>query len=448
MEGNLAELLAQEQSKEALEDLVRDLPVSDTAHALTELTPEEQTRVLSILETGQAARLIEAIPEPQAAVIVAVLPPAQAAVLLGNIESDEQVDILAKMPSQRSEEILSAMDLEEARETRKRIEHPRHSAGGLMVTEYLRYQSSSRVEDVIADFRRHVESFSDYAVQYVFVVGAKEQLQGVLRLRDLLLVSPSTAVEDIMIADPVSVTLDTPLQELEDIFDRYRFLGVPVTDSDGALVGVLRRSDVEEAIGERAESDYLKTAGILGGEELRTMPLLLRSRRRLSWLSINIFLNVAAASIIALYQDTLEAVIALAVFLPIISDMSGCSGAQAIAVSIRELTMGLAKPGDLLRVWRKEVTLGIINGLALGGIIAAVALYWKGNIYLGFVVGSALAINTIVAVSVGGLLPLVLKSFDKDPALASGPILTTMTDMIGFFLVLSLAQAMLPLLLR
>ena len=173
------------------------------------------------------------------------------------------------------------------------------------------------------------------------------------------------------------------------------------------------------------------------------MPLRTRSFRRLSWLSINIVLNVIAASVIAAYQDTLSAVIALAVFLPIISDMSGCSGNQAVAVSIRELTLGLVRPYEFMRVVFKEGGVGIINGLALGVLLGTLAFLWKSNVYLGLVVGTALALNTILAVLLGGLIPLLLKALKLDPALASGPILTTVTDMCGFFLVLSFATVLL-----
>jgi len=176
------------------------------------------------------------------------------------------------------------------------------------------------------------------------------------------------------------------------------------------------------------------------------MPLLLRSRRRLAWLSANIVLNIIAASVISLYQETLAAVIAIAIFLPMVSDMSGCSGNQSVAVSLRELALGLAKPVDVVRVWAKEVSVGVINGIVLGILIAVVAWVWKGNSFLGVVIGLALALNTVVAVSVGGVVPLLLKRFNQDPAVASGPLLTTITDVAGFFLVLSLATWMMPLL--
>lgn len=187
----------------------------------------------------------------------------------------------------------------------------------------------------------------------------------------------------------------------------------------------------------------LRMQGIVGGDEIRNLPLLTRSGRRLSWLSINIVLNIFAASIIALYINTLYAVIALAVFLPIISDMSGCSGNQAVAVSMRELALGIVKPEEVRRVWLKEISVGLINGAALGLLLGLVAWAWRGNAYLGLVVGSALTLNTLIAVSLGGISSLVLKRNGVDSAVASGPILTTVTDMCGFFLVLSFAALML-----
>ena len=154
-------------------------------------------------------------------------------------------------------------------------------------------------------------------------------------------------------------------------------------------------------------------------------------------------LNLVAASVIAAYESTLEAAIALAVFLPIISDMSGCSGNQAVAVSLRELSLGVVRPAEILRVLVKELHVGILNGLALGLLLGAVAWLWRGDATLGAIVGSALAINTLVAVSIGGTVPLAIKRFGWDPALASGPILTTLTDVCGFFLTLSFATAVL-----
>jgi magnesium transporter len=260
----------------------------------------------------------------------------------------------------------------------------------------------------------------------------------------LVLTTGRETVQQIMIAGADAVNVLTPVEELQDFFAARPDRGVPVVDQRVRLVGVVRHADVAEALEEQVASDHLKALGIVGGEELRTMPVLTRAWHRLSWLSINILLNIVAASVIALYQDTLSAVIVLAVFLPIISDMSGCSGNQAIAVSMRELTLGVIQPADAWRVWGQELSVGLINALALGTLLGLAAFAWKGNITLSVVVAAALAINTVVAVSLGGLVPLLLRRFGKDPALASGPILTTITDMCGFLLVLSFATATLP----
>jgi magnesium transporter len=246
-----------------------------------------------------------------------------------------------------------------------------------------------------------------------------------------------------MIADPVHVYVHTPLRDLMQIYRQHPYVGFPVLDEGKRLQGVVKRSAIMEASSKQDRNTFLKIAGIIGGEELRSMPMLQRSFRRISWLGPNIVLNMIAASVIALYQDTLQAVIALAVFLPIISDMSGCSGNQAVAVSIRELTLGLIKPTEYLRIFFKEGGLGLINGSVLGILLGTAAFLWKGNLYLGLVVGSALALNSLLSVLIGGSVPLVLRRMRVDPALASGPILTTVTDMCGFFFVLSFASAVL-----
>jgi len=295
------------------------------------------------------------------------------------------------------------------------------------------------VGQVVDDFLNHADAYRDYQVQYTYVVDANDRLIGVLRLRDLLLSGRDRRLKDIMIPRPIAVNHHTTLDELYEFFQGNQFVGVPVVDDDGHLLGVVQRADVDYAWLERADRAMLKRQGIVSGEEIRSMPLLYRARARLSWLSINIVLNLMAASVISYFESTLARAIALAAFLPIISDMSGCSGNQAVGVSIRELTLGLIQPRDVLRVWLKEISVGLINGVAVGLLLGFVAFAWKGSPVLGIVVGVALMLNTMVAVSIGGLIPLILRRFGKDPAMASGPLLTTVTDMCGFFLVLSLA---------
>jgi magnesium transporter len=178
---------------------------------------------------------------------------------------------------------------------------------------------------------------------------------------------------------------------------------------------------------------------------MRTMPVWSRAGRRLAFLTPNIVLNLISVSVIAFFQPTLERVVALAIFLPILSDMSGCSGNQAIAVSMRELALGLVKPNEIARTLKKEISVGLLNGLALGALLGTIAWFMRGHEFaaIGLVIGCALAANSIIAVAIGGTVPLILKSFKLDPAMASGPILTTITDLCGFFFALGLATLVL-----
>jgi magnesium transporter len=441
----LADLVTSQQAAE-VRALIEALPPGDIPRAVSRLSDEDQRGLLALLGPEESAALFEFLSDAQTVGIFEDLPPEQAAAIVEELPSAERADLLAELPSADAAAILEHMPVAEATDTRILLQYPPDTAGGLMITEYVSYPDRFSVGDVVDDLRTQGERYSDYEIQYCYVTDADARLIGVLRLRDLLMAPHTQPVRTLMVEDPLHVQVDDGLDSLKQFVDDHPFVGVPVTDDRGILVGVVRRSAVESALGDRATEAFLAVTGLIGEDELRTMPVLHRARRRLSWLSINIVLNVIAASVIAFYQDTLAAVIALAVFLPIISDMSGCSGNQAVAVSIRELTLGLLKPYEFFRVIAKEGAVGLINGLALGVLLGGVAVLWKGNMYLGLVVGSALLLNTLLAVLLGGLIPLALKALKQDPALASGPILTTVTDMVGFFLVLSFASVMLTLL--
>lgn len=439
----LRELIAT-QSSAQLTKFIETLSPSETARAISRLDADEQQKLLSLLSPEDAADMIEDIPDAQAADLVEDMPSAQAAALLEELSSDHLVDVLGEMDNQASQAILAKMGKEDAKEARMLLEYDPNCAGGLMISEFLVYKTDQTINDVLNDLQINRSEYVDYHVQYFYVVDQEEHLVGVLRMHDMLFPTRGARLDQIMISSPLSVSDKASLSELEEFFEEHNLFGAPVVDDGGRLVGVVLPNAIEEAINKRKTTTFLRLSGIIGGEEFRTMPLFTRSGRRLSWLSMNIVLNIIAASVIALYQDTLAAVITLAVFLPMVSDMSGCSGNQAVAVSMRELSLGLVRPGELIWVLAKEAKIGIINGLVLGLLLGGVAFFWKGNPWLGFVVGGALAANTLVSVTLGGMLPLVLKKLKLDPALVSSPLLTTVTDMCGFFFVLSFATAVLP----
>lgn len=425
-------------------DFFESLSPQETALVLSRLDEGDRTTLLTLLSPNDAADLIEDISDEQAALILGELPASDAGRIADELPSEQVVDVLGELDTSEAEEILQSMPADSAEVARTSLNYPKDTAGNLMIADFLAYQEDTSIGEVNRDLQDNQEVYRTYNIQYIYVVDSKNILVGVMRIHDLLFSSHTSLLRDVMIRNPYRVSADAALDEVSEEFSQHSLLALPVVDSDNALLGIVLPLAVEEAKSKRTVKHFLWLSGIIGGEEFRSMPLVKRSGRRLSWLTLNIVLNIIAASVIALYQDTLAAAITLAVFLPMVSDMSGCSGNQAVAVSLRELALGLLRPGEILRVAFKESTLGLINGIVLGILLGFVAYLWKGNLFLSLVIGAALAGNTLVAVTFGGMLPLVLKKLKIDPALVSSPLLTTVTDMCGFFLVLSLASAVLP----
>lgn len=419
-----------QSSREELLQLVNSHTVDEQRRIINLLDHDEREQLFTLLPQEQTTLLIEHLAEVQSIEVLDDLPPEVAAKVVNGLPADLSSDLLRELDEEHSEEILTQIEtVTDCDSLRERISYPKDTAGGLMTEHVASFQEKLTVREVLIEIGQRLDHFSDTEVQYFFITDLENKLTGVLTLRDLVLGEREKAVRSIMIPEPLAVSVDADLEYLEDLFESKNYLGLPVIDAAGKLVGLVPRTNFEEAISERQTDDYLKSSGIIGGEELRSMPVFLRSKNRLSWLIPNIFLNLIAALVIAQFEDTLQAVIVLAVFLPMVSDMSACSGNQAVAVSIRELTLGIIKPIDYLRVLTKELLVGLPNGIILGILLGVISAVWKSNLYLGIVIGGALMLNTVISVLIGGLVPLFLKRFNIDPALAAGPVLTFFTDL-------------------
>ena len=440
------ERLVESKDAQAIESFVKALPAGETAHTIARMDDDTQALLLGLLPVEAAADLMEALSDAQAADLIEDLPAERAAAIVDEMASDEQTDLLAELDDEDAQAILDRMSPEEAEDVRRLSLYGPDTAGGIMVTEYLSYPDTATVDDVIKDLRHNAEKYTHYDVQYIYVIsGETGKLRGTVRLRELILTAGSAAITSIILAKLHKVGVDATLDNLEDFFDRHAFYAAPVVDEQDRIVGVVRRSHVEEALTERADKTMLRIGGIIGGEELRTMPMGSRVARRLAFLAPNIGLNLIAVSVIAFYEPLLAQVSALMIFLPILSDMSGCAGNQAVAVSMRELALGVVKPFEVGRVFAKEILMGMTTGVVLGLVLGVITWLMRGQAYpyLGIVVGCAMVVNCTVAASVGGTVPLLLKSIKIDPALASGPVLTTITDMCAFFFALTFTKVML-----
>jgi magnesium transporter len=425
-------------------EIVESISSHEALRQASLMHSDDRDQLISIMSPEAAAELIEEAPSGLAVTMLESLDSEVAAKIMVELQSDTQADIVKEINRESGEAILAAMEPESAADVRKLSLYDPDTAGGLMELEAFTFRDSETVGAVLRRLASDEDHFERHRGQHPYILDEDDKLVGVVSLRGLLRSKRSMRLSEIM-RKVISVTPQTNQDELAILFDENPFLGIPVVDEQGLLLGVVSRIEHAEAELERSEQQSLSRQKI--GDELRSMPILLRAKRRLSWLSSNIVLNIIAASVISAYESTLTAVIAIAVFLPMVSDMSGCSGNQAVGVSMRELSLGLTRPIDLFHVLRKELSVGIINGIVLGILIGIVAWVWKDNMYLGLVIGLALSLNTLIAVSIGGTVPLILKHFGIDPAVASGPLLTTVTDMAGFFLVLSLASLFMPQLL-
>jgi magnesium transporter len=433
---------------ELLKDTLSQWPREDTGYVASQLEEPDFIRLAELLADSHsevAATLFERLPDTRSARIMNRMDTDAAALILQALPSNDRADVFQSMETGRAERILNTLPPSDARRIEHLIAYEKTSAGGLMIDEFITHSATNNVRDIVIDLRRRAEDYARFDVQYVYLTDAMGRLEGVVRLRDLLLTPDERPLREIMIPAPARVCVLDTQEQLESFFDAYSFFAAPVVTEEGVLVGVVRRAAVEEARAEEADRTLLAFGGIVGGEELRAMPTGQRMARRLAFLCPNILLNLLAASIIAVYEPTIAAVTALAIFLPMLSDMSGCAGNQAVAVSIRELSLGLLKPRDALHALRKELVIGCANGLILGTLIGGISWVMRGDQYplIGVVVGGAMCINSVVAVSVGGTVPLLMKRIGVDPALAASPILTTFTDMCGFFLTLSFATLLL-----
>lgn len=425
-----------EDRKIILRELLEKNP-ADIAEILSDMSEERATELIHrlFLRHSAAQPLGEMDPNESAELVVR-LDREEASMILSRMDPDDAVDMLLELPDAIQQELLSRLSRKDAEVLRDLLSYPPDSAGGLMSPEIVPLSLSMTVQEAIDQLRRRVEEAE--TVYYAYAVDDDGRLLGVLSLRDMALAPSGSTLTDLVVRDAVRVPLDMDVEDVARLFDKYDFFALPVVDDDGRLRGVITVDDVIDVIREEATEDFLKFGGISGGEEYPHTPPRSSIRRRLPWMAANIVLNLVAVSAIAIFEGTIAQVVALAVIMPIISDMGGNVGLQALSVSIRGLAVGKVNINELWQVMRKELAVGLVNGLILGLQLGVIAYLWRGSFYLGLIAAVAMAINTITAGVLGATLPIALKWLKLDPAMMTGAILTTITDFSGFFVFLGL----------
>jgi len=422
--------------------LVEALRPPDQADLFGELPPAEQDQLLPHLDLEDSADILEELEEEEAAEVVARLEAKQLARILDEMEPDEAADLLGDIPPERAAEALAAM--EEPEEVRPLLVHTDESAGGLMTSAKVMLNREMTAEAAIAYLRAVAPETED--VYYLFVVDEEIRVVGVVSLRQLVVVPPWTRVEQIMDPDVIRVRVDADQEEAARLMARYNLLALPVVDDAGRLLGLITHDDLVEVLEDEATEDIYRLGGV-PEEQPPDVPIPVALHTRLPWLVLNLGTALASVIILSLFEGTIARVAVLAAFFPIVAGVSGSAGTQTLTVTVRGLALGELAPRDGLRTLGRETLIGLANGIAVGGLIALIALLWKGTPMLGAVVGIATLLNMIGAGIAGALVPLMMQVLRIDPALGSPILVTTITDTCGYFIYLGLATLALGMLL-
>lgn len=429
----------------ALQAALADLHPSDIADLVETLEEdEERLWVLSCLPADVASETLAEMDESggERADLLAALDPARGAELLQELADDDAADLISELEPEEQDRILAAFPEEEAGDIRELLSYDEDTAGGIMTTWLVSVHRDLTASEALVEVRRQGREIED-EFYTVFVVDDEDRLVGTLPLYDLVLAQPDERMAEV--AEPVSVAVspDTDQEEVGRLFSRYNLPSMPVVDADGVLLGRITFDDVLDVMQEEQTEDFLRLAGAIEEEEVRG-GWVDAARSRLPWLCVNLVTATCAASIVYLFQDTIDRIVILAVVMPIVAGMAGNAGTQALAVTIRRIALSDNALEERRSAVLKEVLVGVANGAVLA-VLAGVLISFipGGNPLLGLVVLLALWGNIIVAGFLGGFMPTVLDRLGFDPAVASSIFVTPLTDLLGFLLLLGLATRVL-----
>ncbi|MGH7860115.1 MAG: magnesium transporter [Candidatus Binatia bacterium] len=421
-----------------VERLIDRLHASDIAQILPELDPVELRTIYDVLFSAhRAARTLRELPGEVLPLILEVLDDSRVGKVLSRLPPDDAVAFLHALPEERRTRITADLPEARQRELERLLAYPEATAGSVMTTRFLALRESSTAEGAIEAIRRHTEEEVEQ-VFYLYVTDDEGRLRGVVPIRKLVSCPPKTPIGNVMIADPVAVQALADQEDAATVVAKYNLLAVPVIDAQRRLLGVITVDDVIDVIHEEATEDMFRMVG-LSEEEHVFSPILRSIRRRLPWMVVNLGTAFLAAWVVGRFESSIQSVVALAVFLPVVAGMGGNGGTQTLTIITRGMALGELSLDVGLRAVVREVVIGIAIGAAIGLLTAAGVYFWRGQPVLGLVLLIAMILNMAVAGLSGAAVPLALKALGQDPALGSGVIVTTFTDVCGFFFFLGIA---------
>ena len=416
--------------------MLNGLPAADVAHLLESSPPKFRHILWQMVELENEGDVINELGDELRAHFLSDMDAAEVAQITEHLQDDDLADILQQLPDRVTREVLDSMDQRDRTRLEQVMNYPDDTAGGLMSTDTITIRPPLTLDVVLRYLRRHNEipAMTDNLI----VVNRNDQFIGLLPLNPLLVSDPSATVREMMLTDVPPIPAAMPDDEVARLFERNDWVSAPVVDDDGRLLGRITIDDVVDVIREDADHSLTSMAGL--AEDTDTFaPVLNTASRRAIWLGINLLTAFIAASVINVFQETIEKVVALAVLMPIVASMGGIAGTQTLTVMVRGIALGQVSKNNESWLIHREVGAGILNGLLWAAVVAVAASAWFQDWTLGLIIALAIIINLVTAAFTGAALPLLLKRLKIDPALAGGVVLTTVTDVVGFFSFLGLA---------
>lgn len=415
--------------------LLADMEPGDVAHLINASPPETRDIIWPLLESDQEADVLNELPDDLRNQFLSDLQPEAVASIVRQLDDDDVADILHELPATVTDDVLEALTDSDRERLTATLDFPDDVAGGLMSTDVLTIRADLTLDVVLRYLRRHIELPEN--TDSLMVTNREGHYVGLLPIRTLLVSDPHVSVREMMTTEREPLDVMTPDDEVARRFERNDWISAPVIDAEGKLLGRITIDDVVDVIREEADHSLAVMAGLGEGDTFARVAQ--TAPRRTVWLAVNLITAVLAAAVISAFQGTIEKVVALAVLMPIVASMGGIAGTQSLTVLIRAMAMGQVNNRTELWLVRREVYVAVLNGLLWSIVIAAMAVYWFDDPILGGIIAAAIMINLLTAGLAGAALPIILERLDIDPALAGGVVLTTITDVVGFFAFLGLA---------
>ncbi len=414
--------------------LVTSLHPADLVEFVLLLREEERRQVLDHLPTDVVGQLFEFVEDDELRDLIRGVGIEDLPAVLEEVEDDVAADVIQQLEPDEQEETLAALDREEVAEL---LQYGDESAGGLMSRGFVTLNEGITVQQAI-DHLRVLRPPTDRAY-YLYVIDGERRLRGTVSIRDLIVSAPRTKLAEITQHDVHAVSTGTDQEEAARTLQKYNLMALPVVDEEGRLQGVTTADDLIDVLQEEATEDMFRMAGVSEDEKVFS-PVRTSVRRRLPWMLVNVFTAFLAAGVVHLFDATLAKATVLAAFMPVVAGQGGNAGTQTATIVVRSIAIGDLDVRDLFRAVRKEILVGMANGLAIGVVAGLAALLWQRNPTLSIVLGMALFLNICSATLGGVIIPLGLKSMRVDPALAANIFVTMITDILGFLFFLGIAS--------